>query len=85
MLWSEVRDLFPDQFVLMEELKSHYEDNKLHVKEVGVIKPLPDPQAAWKELFAAKDERFVYHISNEDIVVEVRNKPMIRRAPKHES
>jgi hypothetical protein len=85
MLWSEVRDLFPDQFVLLEELKSHYEDNKLHVEEVAIIKPIPDPQAAWKELFTAKNERFVYHTSNEDMVVEVRNKPMIRTASKHES
>jgi len=85
MLWSEVRELFPDQFVLVEELKSHYEDDKLHVEEVAVIKPIPDPQEAWKELFAAKNERFVYHTSNEVIVIEVRDKPMIRRTLKHES
>jgi hypothetical protein len=85
MLWSEVRELFPDQFVLVEELKSHYEDNKLHVEEVAVIKSILDPQVAWKELFAAKNERFVYHTSNEDIIVEVRDKPMIRRMSKHES
>ncbi|RKN85066.1 hypothetical protein [Paenibacillus ginsengarvi] len=83
MLWSEVRDLFPNQFVLVEELKSHYEDNKLHVEEVAVIKPIPDPKAAWKELFSAKNERFVYHTSNENIVVEVRDKPMIRRASQN--
>ncbi|MFB9275841.1 hypothetical protein [Cohnella cellulosilytica] len=85
MLWSEVRELFPDQFVLVEELKSHYEDNRLHVEEVAVIKSIPNSKAAWKELFSAKNERFVYHTSNENIVVEVRDKPMIRRAPKHEA
>ncbi|MFC5405369.1 hypothetical protein [Cohnella soli] len=85
MLWSEVRDLFPDQFVLVEELKSHFEDNKLHVEEVAVIKPIPDAEAAWKELFDAKNECFVYHTSNQNIVVEVRSKPMIRRMPKNES
>lgn len=42
MLWSEVRELFPDQFVLVEELKSHYEDDKLHVEEVAVIRPIQD-------------------------------------------
>lgn len=85
MLWTEVRELFPDQFVLVEELKSHYEDNKLHVEEVAVIKPIPDAQEAWKELFSAKNERFVYHTSNEAIIVEVRDKPMVRRTPRHES
>jgi hypothetical protein len=29
------------------------EDIKLHVEEVAVINPIPDPQEAWKELFAA--------------------------------
>ncbi|UQZ81719.1 hypothetical protein SK3146_00875 [Paenibacillus konkukensis] len=85
MLWTEVRDLFPDQFVLLEELKSHYEDRKLHIEEVAVIKPIPDAQEAMKELFAAKNERFVYHTSNENIIIEVRSKPMIRRKPSHES
>lgn len=85
MLWSEVRELFPDQFVLVEELKSHYEDNKLHVEEVAVIKSIPDSHEAWKELFSAKNERFVYHTSNESIVIEVRDKPMISRLPIHET
>lgn len=79
MLWTEVRELFPDQFVLVEELKSHYENNKLHVEEVAVIKPIPDAHEAWKELFSAKNERFVYHTSNKAIIVEVRDKPMARR------
>lgn len=85
MLWSEVRELFPDQFVLVEELKSHYEDDKLHVEEVAVIRPIQDPQEAWEELFSAKNERFIYHTSNENIIIEVRNKPMIRKIPIHES
>lgn len=85
MLWAEVRELFPDQFVLVEELKSHYEDDKLHVEEVAVIKPIPDQQEAWRELFAAKNERFVYHTSKEAVIVEIRDKPMIRRTIKHES
>ncbi|MDF2724979.1 MAG: hypothetical protein K0Q59_4654, partial [Paenibacillus sp.] len=68
MLWTEVRELFPDQFVLLEELKSHYVDSKLYVDEVAVIKPIEDTQAM-KELFAAKNERFVYHTSNENIII----------------
>lgn len=43
MLWSEVRELFPNQFVLVEELKSHYVDNQLHVEEVAVMKALDSP------------------------------------------
>lgn len=61
MHWTEVRELFPDQFVLVEEIKSPYEDRKLHVGEVAVIKLLPDPKEAWQELFDAQNKRFVYH------------------------
>lgn len=85
MLWAGVRELFPDQFVLVEELKSHYEENKLHVEEVAIIKPISDSEEAMKDLFAAENERFVYHTSNEAIVIEVRDKPMIRRRTKNES
>ena len=81
MQWSEVREHFPEQYVLVEELKSHIENNKLHVEEVAVIKSITDAKEAWQELFFAKNERFVYHTSNENIIIDVRNKPMIRRLP----
>jgi len=80
MLWSEVRELFPDQFVLVEELKSHYVDqNTLYVDEVAVVRTVSDPHEAWKELFAAPAGQFVYHTSNSEIVIEVTAKPMVRR------
>ncbi|WP_019005901.1 hypothetical protein [Cohnella laeviribosi] len=85
MLWSEVRELFPNQFILVEELKSHYENDKFHVEEVAVVRPIQDAQQAWKELFAASNGRFVYHTSNEKIIIEVRNKPMLKRLSVHES
>lgn len=60
MLWTEVRELFPDQFVLVEELKSHYEDNKLHVEEVAVIKPIPNPQHQWFDWFGYSNSGPIY-------------------------
>jgi|GEM_PF-4860477 len=42
MQWSEVRSLFPDSFVLVEDQKSHVENGELHVEEVAVIRPLAD-------------------------------------------
>lgn len=79
MQWSEVCKLYPDQWVLVEELKSYEENNKIYVEEVSVIKPILDPKEAMKELMNAKGDRFVYHTSKERIVMEVRLKPSIRR------
>lgn len=84
MLWSEVRELFPDQYVLIEELRSHSEGDKIHVDEVAVIKSLKDPREAWKELFASKDKRFVYHTSNKEVMMEVKLKPVLRRNTSNE-
>ncbi len=78
-LWSEVRVLFPNTFVLIQDVKSHEEGNKLIVKEVTVIKSVDDPKGAWKELFSSKNGRFVYCTSNDVLEIEVKNKPMIRR------
>lgn len=79
MRWSEVRELFPETFVLVEDIKSHEEGSKIVVEEVAVIKRIEDPAQAWNELFEAKDGRFVYHTSNDRVEIEVRPHPLIRR------
>lgn len=79
MLWSEVRELFPETFVLVEDIKSHEEGNKIVVEEVAVIKRIDDPAQAWNELFAAKGGRFVYHTSNDRVEIKVGPHPLIRR------
>ncbi len=85
MLWSEVRGLYPNQWVLLEELKSHYRGNSVCVDEVALIRAIPDAQEATNELFAAKDKRFVYHTSKEDITIREIQKPMIRRRATSEN
>lgn len=79
MLWSEVRRLFPNQWVLLEELASHYDGDKVCVDDVAIIKNIPDAKEATDELLAAKGKRFVYHTSREQIVIREIVKPMVRR------
>ncbi|WP_258110950.1 hypothetical protein [Alicyclobacillus sp. SP_1] len=78
MLWSEVRELYPSQFVYLEDLQSHIEDGKLYVDEVAIIRPLIDSHEALQALKAAKANKFIYHTSNEKIVMDVVMKPMVR-------
>ncbi|UOF90004.1 hypothetical protein LSG31_19380 [Fodinisporobacter ferrooxydans] len=79
MLWTEVRQLYPEQFVLVEEIKSHYEGNKVYVEEVAVIRPVSDDETL-KVLRECKGDRFIYHTSKDRIVMEVLVKPAIKRS-----
>ena len=68
MQWSEVRSLFPDSFVLVEDQKSHVENGELHVEEVAVIRPLADGKEAMDELMKA----------HQSIAMPIRSKPAYR-------
>ncbi|OFW82110.1 MAG: hypothetical protein A2201_00025 [Alicyclobacillus sp. RIFOXYA1_FULL_53_8] len=45
---------------------------------MAVIRPLSNPEDALQALKVAKDHRFIYHTSNERIVMDVVMKPMVR-------
>ncbi|QQE77850.1 hypothetical protein [Alicyclobacillus sp. SO9] len=81
MLWSEVRELFPNQFVLVQAIKSHQNGNKLYVDEMAVIRPIPDPKEATRELLKSRDENYVYHTSKPELVMEVVSRVGFRRSP----
>ena len=40
MKWDEVRKLYPDQYVLLEELETHIEEDKKYVDEVAIIRAI---------------------------------------------
>lgn len=77
MKWQEVRELFPDQFVLVSILNYHEEGNKKIVDEVALIRTVPDEDAN-KEFFQVKPGNVVYHTSNQDFVIHLRRNPLIR-------
>lgn len=78
MLWSDVRELYPNQFVYLEDLQSRMQDGKLYVDEVAIIRPLTDSQEALQALKAAREKKFIYHTSKEKIIMDVVMKPMVR-------
>lgn len=71
MKWSEVRAMYPSQFVKLKVLSSHYENHHEIIEDVAVIRPVSD-ESATKELLKSKGEDLVYHTSHENIVLEVR-------------
>ncbi|QQE77848.1 hypothetical protein [Alicyclobacillus sp. SO9] len=77
MKWSDVRERFPNQFVLVEELASHVENDTVLVDDVAVVRAVPDAEAT-KTLMQCKGKRFVYHTNNESVVIELRRRPGLR-------
>ncbi|MGO4952345.1 hypothetical protein [Paenibacillus sp. DRB1-1] len=77
MKWQEVRELFPDQFVLVSIINYHEEDNKKIVDEVAPIRII-SKQDANKEVLQVKPGNMVYHTSNQDFVIHLRRDPLMR-------
>ena len=77
MKWSEVRERFPNQFVLVEELASHVEGDRVLVDDVAVVRAVPEEEAT-KTLMQCRDKMFVYHTYNDSVVIELRRRPGLR-------
>lgn len=78
MQWQEVRSNYPDQYVLLKIIESHTDDDIQHVDEVALLKPIPDPAEATKELLKCKNDHIVYHTGQERITIELRKQPFYR-------
>ncbi len=72
MQWQEVRNTYPDQYVLLEILKSHTKDNTQYVDEVALIKAIQDPDEATRELLKCRNNNIVYHTGQQKITIELR-------------
>ena len=77
MKWSEVRERFPDQFVLVEEIASHIEGDRVLVDDVAVIRAILEEEAT-KTLMECRDKMFVDHTGNDSVVIELRRRPGLR-------
>lgn len=77
MKWQEVRELFPDQFVLVSILQYHEENNKKIVDEVAPIRTVLAEDAN-KEFFQAGEGNLVYHTANPDCIIHLRKDPLMR-------
>ena len=78
MKWSEVRNIYPNQFVKFEILKSHIENDEEYIDEIAVIGPV-DEQKATKELLNSENNILVYHTSHDNIILKLRLRIGLRR------
>ena len=70
MMWSEVKKLYPYQFVKFEIVESHEDDKYRYVDDVEVIKVIKNGNKAMKEFIKCKNGQLVYSTANEEIVIE---------------
>lgn len=73
MKWEEVRTIYPDQFVKLQILDYHVVDNMKIIDDMAVIKAFKDNREATKELVRSTGNIIVYHTSNENIEIEIKN------------
>jgi len=73
MKWEEVRKEFPDTFVKIQVLKSHFEENVRYIDDMEVVKAFNDDKEATRELVRAKDDLVVYHTAKKEIKLEIKD------------
>jgi hypothetical protein len=74
MIWSEVRQHFPERCVLVEALKSETKGRERVINEMAVIDDFENGNEAWKaykKLHAENQYRelYIFHTNNEEIKV----------------
>lgn len=77
MKWQEVRELFPNQYLLVSILNYHEEGDKKIIDEVAPIRTV-DEKNVNKEFFNAKEGTMVYHTANEEFVIHIRKDPLMK-------
>ena len=46
MRWTDVRQTYPDQWLIIEALEAHTEDDRRHLDRIAVIETCPDGESA---------------------------------------
>ncbi|KHL95627.1 hypothetical protein QW71_11775 [Paenibacillus sp. IHB B 3415] len=77
MKWQQVRELFPDQFVLLSILDYREEDDKKIITEVAPVRAVPEEDAN-KEFFSTEPGSIVYHTSNKECIIRLPRDPLMR-------
>jgi len=84
MKWSEVRKLYPNQFVKLKVLSSSIENQQEIIHDVALIHPVEE-KSATKELLDSKGDELVYHTTHPKIVLDIRQDVGLRRLDIHEN
>ena len=77
MKWEEVRNIYPNKFVLLRSLEAHVEENKKCIDDVAVVRVLDDTEAS-DLLIKCKGDTFVFHTSKDELSMNIIQIPILR-------
>lgn len=80
MKWQEVRELYPNKFVVFKILESRVIGNKEYVDDVAVVKAISDGKEAMKEFIDCKPGQLIYSTKNEEVVIQLVENIGVRRS-----
>ena len=85
MKWEKIRNHYPDQWLLIEAIKAHSDDNKRILDEISVVGTFSDSVAAMKGYIqlhrdAPERELYVFHTNREELDITERRWLGIRGA-----
>ncbi len=85
MEWQEIRQRFPQQWLLVEAIKAHSEANKRIIEQLAVVGTFPTSVIAMKQYLqlhreAPNRELYVFHTSREKLDIIERQWLGIRAA-----
>lgn len=85
MQWQEIRNHYPQQWILLEAIKAHSEANKRILEQLAVVSTFSDSATALKGYLqlhreAPERELYVFHTSREALDVIERQWLGIRAA-----
>ena len=78
MQWQEIRNHYPQQWLLVEAIKAHSESNKRILEQIAVVGTFPDSVIAMKSYVqlhheAPERELYVFHTSRETLDITERS------------
>lgn len=82
MKWTEVKKVYPDQWVKLNILSSHVKNDYLYIDEIDVVRPIADDHEATLELTKCRGNDLVFHTSPDIIRTKlIKNLGLFRRIP----
>jgi hypothetical protein len=77
MKWQEIRQIYPDDWLLTEAIEAHTEGDKRILDQISVLDGFPDGQLAWQtyaQIHRDEPERemFVFHTDREDLDITIK-------------
>lgn len=84
MKWEQIREQYPEQWVLVEAISAYSKDSIRHLEKLTVISTFPESSPVWKEykklhLVDPSREYYIFHTDHETIEVKEQKFIGVRR------